>query len=354
MKCENNRTIVLICHASKVLLKIMAQRMKVKLKEEIVEEQSGFISQKGTRNQFMNLKLIIEKYRDYNKTLYICFIDYRKAFDKVSYNKPWQIMRNIGFPQHLLKLLQVLYQGQRAAVRTGYGLKEWFSIEQGVRQGCILSPFLFNIYSESIMREALKGFEGSIKLRGRTVTTLRYADDVALLAGSANELQELLNRTQVASRERGLKLNVEKTKVMLISKNSNQEDFKITLEGETIEIVKEFKYLGTLITDNYDDTKEIRRRIAIAKYATVSLNKIWKDKSISKRTKIRLPRSLVFAIATYASECWAMKKNDRARIHSFEIWAYRRLLRVSGQKRDQTKAYVRRSFEYKGLVNQIE
>ena len=114
MKCENNRTNALICHASKVLLKIMAQRMKVKLKEEIAEEQGGFISEKGTRNQIMNLKLIIEKYREYNKALYICFIDYRKAFDAVSHNKLWQIMCNMGFPQHLLKLLQSFVSGTKS------------------------------------------------------------------------------------------------------------------------------------------------------------------------------------------------------------------------------------------------
>ena len=114
MKCENNRTNALICHASKVLLKIMAQRMKVKLKEEIAEEQGGFISEKGTRNQIMNLKLIIEKYREYNKALYICFIDYRKAFDAVSHNKLWQIMCNMGFPQHLLKLLQSFVSGSKS------------------------------------------------------------------------------------------------------------------------------------------------------------------------------------------------------------------------------------------------
>ena len=124
------------------------------------------------------------------------------------------------------------------------------------------------------------------------------------------QLQELLNRTQVASRERGLKLTVKKTKVMLTSKNSNREDFEITLEGETVEIVKEIKYLGVLITDNYDDTKEIRRGIAIANHATFSLNKIRKDKSTSKWAKMRLLRPLVFPIATYASECLAMKKND--------------------------------------------
>ena len=99
MKCENNRTIALIFHASKVLLKIMAQRMEVKLKEETAEEQAGFISEKSTRNQIMKLKLIIEKYREYNKALYICFIDYRKASNTVSHNKLWQIMCNMGFPQ---------------------------------------------------------------------------------------------------------------------------------------------------------------------------------------------------------------------------------------------------------------
>ena len=190
-----------------------------------------------------------------------------------------------------------------------------FPVSYACRE-CILTRLAY-FYSESIMREALEGFEGSIKVGCRTVTNLRYADDGALLVGSANELQELLNRTQVASREWGLNLNVEKTKVMLISKNSNQEGFEITIDGEMVEIVKEFKYLGALITDNYNDTKEMRK-IAITEHTTVTFNKIWKGKSISKKTKIRL-RSLVFPIATSASECGAMKKSDRVRMHSIKI-----------------------------------
>ena len=158
----------------------------------------------------------------------------------------------------------------------------------------------------------------------------------------------------MASRGWGLKLNVETTKVMLIFKNSNQEDIEITFEVETIENVNKFMYLGALITENYDDTKEIGRRIAIARHATVLLNKMWKDKSISKRIKIRLLRSLVFPIATYAFECWAMTKNERARIHSFKIWAYRNLLRVSRREKRSNKSVLEEIGEYKGLVDQIE
>ena len=149
-------------------------------------------------------------------------------------------------------------------------------------------------------------------------------------------------------------MNVDKTKIMLIDKNNNEEVFEITLEEETVEVVKEFKYLGALITNNYDDTKEIRRRIAIAKNATISLSKIWKDKSISKKTKIRLLRSIVFPIATYGSECWAMKKSDRARIQSFELWAYRRLLRISWTEKRSHKSVLDEIGENKGLVNEIE
>ena len=112
----------------------------------------------------------------------------------------------------------------------------------------------------------------------------------------------------MASRERGLKLNLEKSMVMLINKSNNEEDFKITLGEETVEILKEFKFLDSLTTNNYDDTKEIRRIIAIVKNSTVSLTKTWKDRSISKKTKIRLLRSIVFPIAKYDSECWTMER----------------------------------------------
>ena len=134
-------TIALICHASKVLLQIMAQRMKVKLKEKIAEEQAGFISEKGTRNKIMNLKLIIEKYRVYNKAVYICFIDYRKAFDTVSHKQAMANHVQYGISRASVKASASFVSGTKSnsSNRLWFNGMVWFSIEQGIRQGCILS-----------------------------------------------------------------------------------------------------------------------------------------------------------------------------------------------------------------------
>ena len=149
--CSNERTIALISHGSKILLKIIAERMKIKLQEEVSEEQCGFRPGKGTRNQILNLKMIIEKNRERGQDLFLCFIDYSKAFDTVVHEKLWNGMHVMSFPTHIITLLKNMYDQQKAAVRTACGNSEWLKIGQGVRQGCTLFPHLFNIYSESIM-----------------------------------------------------------------------------------------------------------------------------------------------------------------------------------------------------------
>ena len=148
LQCTNNRTIALISHSSKILLKIIAKRMHWKMKAEIAEEQAGLKAGRGTRNQILNLKMVIEKNREHNKDLFLCFVDYTKAFDTVAHDILWKNMQDMGFPEHIILLLKSMYSDQKAAVRTTYGLTDWFDIGQGVRQGCIISPSLFNIYSE--------------------------------------------------------------------------------------------------------------------------------------------------------------------------------------------------------------
>ena len=128
----------------------------------------------------------MEKAREFQKNIYFCFIDYAKAFDCVDHNKLWKILKEMGIPYHLTCLLRNLYAGQEATVRIGHGTTDWFQIGKGVRQGCILSPYLFNLYAEFSMRNAgLDEAQAGIKIARRNINNLRYADDTTLMAENA-------------------------------------------------------------------------------------------------------------------------------------------------------------------------
>ena len=143
----------------------------------------------------------------------IYFIDYTKAFDYVDHNKLWKILQEMGIPDHLTCLLRNLWEGQEATVRTRHGITDWFQIGKGVHQGCILSPCLFNLYAEYIMRNArLDDAQARIKIAGRNINNLRYADDTTLNGRSEEELKSLLIKEE--SEKVGLKLNIQKTKIM--------------------------------------------------------------------------------------------------------------------------------------------
>ena len=146
----------------------------------------------------------------------ICFIDYAKAFDCVDHNKLWKILKEMGIPDHLTWLLRNLYAGQEATVRTGHGKTNWFKICKGVCQGCILSPCLFNLYSEYIMRNAgLEEAQAGIKIARRYINNLSYADATTLMAESKEELKSLLMKVKEESEKVGLKLSIQKTKIMV-------------------------------------------------------------------------------------------------------------------------------------------
>ena len=318
----------LIVHASKVLLEVVVARMHLKYSSEISEEQSGFVKGKGTREQITNLRIIMEKCREYNIPLYMCFIDYAKAFDCVCHQLLWKDMHQMGFPVHIIKLLEHLYSNQEAAVKTNCGTSEWFAIERGVRQGCIVSPALFNIYSESIMREATENSSAGIKIGGRTINNLRYADDTTLLCETKEDLMNLLERVQQLSKEKGLLLNTKKTKIMVMDKNrSNMDGF--TLHGEEIEEIKSFVYLGSTITTQANCMDEVNKRLCMARNTVQKMTSIWKSRGVSKELKLRIARATAFAVATYGSESWTFSKKVTKKVEAFEMWAYRRLLRVS-------------------------
>ena len=186
----------------------------------------------------------MEKAREFQKNIYFCFIDYAKAFDCVGHNQLWKILNKMGIPDHLTCLLRNLYAGQEATVRTGHGTTDSLQIGKGVPQGCISSPCLFNFYAEYIMRNTeLEEAQAGIKISGRNINNLRYADDTTLMAESEEELKSLLMKVKEESEKVGLKLNIQKTKIMASGPITSRE-----IDGETVETVSDFIFLGSKTT----------------------------------------------------------------------------------------------------------
>ena len=185
------------------------------MNRELPDVQAGFEKGRGTRDQITNIRWIIEKAREFQKSIYFCFIDYDKAFDCVDHNKLWKILKEMEIPDHLTCLLRNLYAGQEATVRIGHGMTYCFKNGKGVRQDCVLSSCLFNLYAEYIMRNAeLDGEQAGIKIARRNINNLRYAGDTTLMAESKEELKSLLMKVKEESEIFGLKLNIQKTKIM--------------------------------------------------------------------------------------------------------------------------------------------
>ena len=175
----------------------------------------------------------------------------------MDHNELWKILKRMGLPDHLTCLLRNLYAGQEATITTGHGTTDWFQIGKGVRQGSILSPCLFNLYVEYIMRNAgLEETQAGIRIAGRNINNLRYEDDTTLMAESEEELKSLLMKVKKESEKVGLKLNIQKIKIMASGPITSWQ-----IDGETVEIVTDFIFGGSKITVDGDCSHEIKRHL---------------------------------------------------------------------------------------------
>ena len=228
--------------------------------------------------------------REFQKNIYFCFIDYAKAFDCVDHNKLWKILQEMGIPDHLICLLRNLYAGQEATARTGHGTMDWFHIAKGVCQGCILSPCLFNLYAEYSMQNArLDEAQARIKIAGRNINKLRYADDTTLMAESKEELKSLLMKVKEKSEKVVLKLNIQKTKFMASSPITSWR-----IDGETVKTVTDFIFLGSKITADGDCSCEIKRRLLLGRKVMTNQDSILKIRDITLPSKLCLVKAMVF------------------------------------------------------------
>ena len=212
----------------------------------------------------------------------------------------------MGIPDHLTCLLRNLYAGQEATVRTGHGTTDWFQIGKGVCQGCILSPCLFNLYAEYIMRNAgLEEAQAGIKIARRNINNLRYADDTTFMAESGEELKSLLMKVKEQSEKVGLNLNIQKTKIMASGPISSWQ-----MDGETMETVTDFIFRGSQITADGDCSHEIKRRLLLGRKVMTNLDSVLKSRDLTLPTKVCLVKAMVFPVVMYGCESWTIKKAE--------------------------------------------
>ena len=229
-------------------------------------------------------------------------MDYDKAFDCVDHNKLWKILKEMGIPNHLTCLLRNWYAGQEATVRTGHGTTDWFHIGKGVRQGCVLLPCLFNLYAEYIMRNAvLEEAQVRIKITGRNINNLRYADDTSLMAENEEELKSLLMKVKQESENVDLKLNIQKTKIMAFGPITSWQ-----IDGGTVETVADLIFLGFKITADGDYSHEIKRSFLLGRKVMINLESILKSRDITLSTKFRLVKAMFFPVVMHGCESWTI------------------------------------------------
>ena len=235
----------------------------------------------------------------------------------------WKILKEMGLSDHPTCLLKNLYTGQEATVRTGHGTTDWFQIGKGVRQGCISSPCLFNLYAEYIMRNAgLEEAQAGIKISGRNINYLRYADDTTIMAESEEELKSILMKAKEESEKIGLKFNIQNTNIMASGPITSWQ-----IHGETVETVTDFILGGSKITTNGHCSHEIKRCLLLGKGMT-NLGSALKSRDITFWTNVCLVKAMVFPVVMYGCENWTIKKAECQRTDVFELWCWRRLLRV--------------------------
>ncbi|KAI5755057.1 hypothetical protein M8J77_013699 [Diaphorina citri] len=349
--CANYRTIAILSHASKILLNITKNRLKGKIEQKIDEDQFGFRSGRGTREAILALRHIIERRVEVDKETYIAFIDLEKAFDKVDWRLLFKTLKDAEIDWKDRKFILNLYKTQSTIIDINGARKE-AKIRQGVRQGCPLSPYLFNLFIERAINEMKENTNG-VKINGQNIHSIRFADDIALLAESEQDINQMLNYLNQTLNKYKLKINAKKTKSMVISKTDHNIIANVKIENEPIQQVKEFCYLGSLISQDNKSTREIRRRIVLAKQAFEKKKTILTNKNLSLSTRKKFIKTYIWSILLYGCETWTMGKYERERLEAMEMWLWRRMTRTSWMERKRNEKILEEIGEERNLMKTL-
>lgn len=349
--CDKHRTISIMSQITKIILKVILRRLRGRIRSEVSEEQCGFVEGKGTSNAIFMLRNMAERVIEKQRNLYVCFIDYEKAFDRVRHGDLLEILKSIGVDGGELRMIRNLYWAQKARVRVDGEETEWQKISRGVRQGCVLSPDLFSLYGEIIMRN-IREYEG-ISIGGRNINNIRYADDTVLIADTKQKLQLMLDTVKEESESKGLTINIRKTKWLVMSKNGQIPGGELRCGGRIVERVESFNYLGSVVTEDVKCETEIKRRIGIAKTAFCNMRKLLTNRKFSIKTRKSLIKTHVWSTLLYGVESWTLSAAMVRRLEAMEMWLWRRMMRISWTARRTNDEVLEMVGERRGLMGTV-
>lgn len=339
--CSNHRGISLISTVSKLFTIILLRRLSQTRELTAREEQAGFRPGRGCVDQIFTLRLILEHRRAYARPTIIVFLDIRAAFDAVDREALWNCLLLNGVPSKFVRIMKALYTNTSARVRVYNTLSDNFSIKSGVRQGCPISPFLFNFVIDDVIAKALVNSQsGGVELLpGSRVSDLEYADDIVAMGDNTQAIQSFLDNLAVEISKYGMYFSPSKCKAMV--QDWTLPPPVLTLVGEPLELVDCFTYLGSQISAKGDIAAEISSRISKARAAFCNLRHLWRRRDISLHLKGRVYTSTVRAVLLYGCEGWTLRRSDMKRLQAFDHRCLRSIARVWWQLRI-SNAEVRR------------
>lgn len=352
--CADFRLIALMSHALKIFLKVIHGRIYKKCEAISGDTQFGFRKGLGTREALFAMKILLQQCYDHQQDVHVCFIDYEKAFDTIRHEPLMKILKEADLDSKDIQIIRELYWQQVAEVKLGEDQKtEIFEISKGVRQGCILSPILFNMYLEKIFSLALEDEEIGIRVNGTRVSNLRYADDSAIITENMGDMQRIIDKIDQIGREFGVRINVGKTKLMTVKKNQTPEN-DLVINQTIVEKVTSFKYLGSTINTKLDCDEEIKIRCGMARATFQKLNKILLHRSFPLDLRIRVVKCYVWPVLLYGSETWSMKTKSMNRLEAVEMWTLRRMLRIPWTDRVTNAEVLERAEVDRELLNIVK
>lgn len=320
---KNWRGIALQNSINKIIAKIILDRISPVVEPRLRKEQAGFRRGKSCTDQINTLRIIVEQCQELNASLCLLFIDFERAFDSLDQEVMWQILTRYGIPEKLVQLIRELYDEAYLKVVHKEQVGAGFKVTSGVKQGCVLSPLIFNIILDFVLRLATKKAGGIQWTPFIKLLDLDYADDIVAMTHTMSEMKNFLSDLVKCASIVGLRINVGKTKLMRINppmrttRSTSQIPQSLEIDGVAVEEVNEFTYLGSVIATDGGTEFDVRRRITLANVAFGSLRNIWYSKRLTLKLKLKIYQSNVLSVLLYGCETWRVVQSLTSKLQVF-------------------------------------